>query len=197
MALKSDRHEEWQVPRAPDLDGDWRERRRSTVRMFPDFAGSVLWFTDGLVSYEESALSAGLVGELQWWEQGWLDGLGDDYALRTPDLERRHQREGLRLARLLADELGDRLAVEFHRIDSDGFVMIRSRGAPTNRAAAAAFTAWADADRADEAEVERRNAEGESLGWWAPLSRRDGAAGPDADLLDLGPTPKELRDEFD
>jgi len=74
------------------------EYATTVVRLFPDYAESVIWF-DSPVSYEESRLDARLITDLQMWEASYYAGLTSGYSWRTAGLETRFRTEGARLAR--------------------------------------------------------------------------------------------------
>ncbi|RXZ48638.1 hypothetical protein ESP57_06465 [Agromyces fucosus] len=152
-----------------------REYRYDTdvVRLMYDYASSVVWFPDP-VRYEQSGLSPELITDLQAWGRLHDEGLDSDFEWRSPDLPGRIDREGQELAHRLGDELGSAFEIEFHVPHGVWFgprhASYRSPRPPTNPAAAAIFTAWADAARSERAELERRAAErraaGESGGAW-------------------------------
>ncbi|HRO31757.1 hypothetical protein [Citricoccus sp.] len=86
--------------------------QRPVVRMFPDYADTVLWF-GGPVPYDESGLTDGLVRELEDWEQSYYDSLTPDEDWKSAELARQFTAEGNRLAQRVADELGDGYQVQF------------------------------------------------------------------------------------
>ena len=57
------------------------------MRMFPDYAGTVLWYGGGPVDYEEAHLPAGLVAYLEAWEASYYAGLDEAMEWRSRDLE--------------------------------------------------------------------------------------------------------------
>lgn len=61
---------------------------RLTVRMFPDHAGTALWFR-GPVNYNLTGLTSGLVLDLVCWEQSYYDALTPDFDWKSKDLARR------------------------------------------------------------------------------------------------------------
>src|SRR5689334_1382975 len=108
------------------------------VRLFSGWAESPVWF-DGPVAYEDTRLDAELVADLRAWDDGYYAALTPTYAWSSPDLEARYHREGARLARRLADQLGDEFEVE-HDL-GDARRRVRATGPARNQEAAAAFRA--------------------------------------------------------
>ena len=158
-----------------------REYRYDTevVRVMYDHASSVVWFPDP-VRYERSGLSPELISDLRSWGRLHDEGLGHEQQWRSPELPARVDRERQELAHRLGDELGSAFEIEVAVPQGVGFgprhASYRSPEPPTNPEAAAIFTAWADAARAERAELARRAAErraageGEvSGGWFAVL----------------------------
>jgi hypothetical protein len=148
---------------------DDREDQPQMVRMFPDYADTVLWF-GGPVPYDESGLTEGLVRELEDWEQSYYDSLTPDEDWKSAELARQFTAEGNRLAGRVADELGDGLEVEFSSYEP-GVPPRRFRGArpALNPRATAAFAKLAAAliaerERFDEA---ARAPGGEDSEWFA------------------------------
>jgi hypothetical protein len=86
------------------------------VRVFPDHAGSVIWFSEPL-PYRETRLTQDLVALLEDWE-------GQYYAALDPDLRWRpsvslhdFSARGLDLARAVSTELGPSFAVEYRSFE--------------------------------------------------------------------------------
>lgn len=133
------------------------------VRVFPDYAGSVIWFSDP-VPYEESRLSAGLVARLAAWEATYYSGLNDAFEWRSGEILRRFSCDGLELAREVSVEIGFEFEVEYRSFeDRNAVAQLRSGQPASNPDAHAAFAA-----RAREAQEE-----------WAALARRAaGRKGP-------------------
>lgn len=144
----------------------------STVRMFPDSAGTVLWF-GGPVDYELAGLTPGLVHELRCWDQSrgqaWTPGLG----WKSADLASRFTAEGYRLAQCIADELGRGYEIEFTSLED--YVQarrFRGLGPALNLRAAAVFDARTAAMKVEK-EVTRASARRvNDHGWlaYSPLS---------------------------
>lgn len=143
--------------------------------MFPDYAGTVLWFHDP-VDYDLAQLSDGLVHDLSRWEQSYYDALTPDFGWKSADLALRFTTEGNRLAQCVADELGEGFEIEFASYEEGVPTRrFRGKGPALNLRASAAFDALAVAVKAEEEEASRARAaarRGESPGWFAysPLS---------------------------
>lgn len=88
-----------------------QEAAPSTVRLFPDYADTVLWFNEP-IDYDTAKLSGTLTRELSQWERSYYDGLNRDYEWKSAVLARRFGAEGERMAQRVADELGDRFEIE-------------------------------------------------------------------------------------
>jgi hypothetical protein len=116
---------------------DYEEYLTRVVRLFPDYAGTPLWFIDP-VEYREALLSADLELDLRAWEQFYYDGLGDDFEWRSPDLAQTFAASGAVLAQRLADELGPEFEVELIALGSKS--RFSSSGDAVNRMANAAFS---------------------------------------------------------
>ena len=136
--------------------------RRLTVRMFPDYAGTVLWF-GGPVSYEDSGLTQPLVRALHSWKERYYLSITQDFEWVSAEAARRFTTEGHRLAECVADELGERYDVEFASHENDVPARIfRASGPASNAKAVAAFDAM----------TATLQTGGDGSGWytWAPLS---------------------------
>ncbi|MGG5170554.1 hypothetical protein ACQR35_00030 [Pseudarthrobacter sp. J1738] len=151
------------------------EDRCPTVRMFPDYADTVLWFDDP-VDYDLAGLTQGLVRDLRVWEQSYYESLTPDLDWKSAELARRFTLEGNRLARRVADELGDGYEIEFNSYEKNVPTRrFRGTGPALNARAAAAFDALAAALQAKQDEISRARTaaqRGENTGWFAysPLS---------------------------
>ena len=112
------------------------EAESRVVRIFPGYAGTVLWAWSGTVGYDESRLSGPLIADLRAWE-----GLGEREGLTgvplPSDAQEAWVAEGVRLASELASELGSGFSVEM--ADGDEPFTTRSQHPATNAAAAAVF----------------------------------------------------------
>jgi hypothetical protein len=136
-------------------------KRSDVVRMFPDYAGTVLWYGDGPVDYEDAHLPARLVADLEAWEASYYDGLDDEMEWRSRDLEMGHAARGAELARRVAEALGSAFVIQ----GVGG--KARSDRAPTSPEAAAAFTALADDEEAEYNQRAWLVTEGAELSWSA------------------------------
>lgn len=131
------------------------EARSRIVRVFPGYAGTVLWAWSGTVEYDESELSADLIAALREWEAlGEREGL-TGVPLPT-DAQEAWAQESVRLARALAAELGSGFSVEMARGDES--FLTTSEHPPTNMTAAEVF------------ESRRVSAVAERLRWDAELA---------------------------
>jgi hypothetical protein len=144
------------------------EYATTVVRLFPDYAGSVIWFSTP-VPYEETGLDPQLTDDLQAWDASYYAGLDSGYDWRTPKLEARFLAEGARLARRLADQIGDDFQVEHDLGESRR--RVRGAGPARNPEPAAAFHRLADAAREEWAQlrqaVDRAAKDGHTLEWRA------------------------------
>jgi hypothetical protein len=132
---------------------------RSVVRVFPDYAGTVLWFVGGPVDYAEAAIGDDLAADMRRWEAAYYDALGPDLEWPSPAARIAHAEAGLDLARRLSDELGDAFEVEVFDA-RDRPQRLRGRHAPANPRAVAAFRARVAEDEALTAQVDEMRASG-------------------------------------
>ncbi|WP_152346523.1 hypothetical protein [Brevibacterium sp. CFH 10365] len=143
-----------------------------TIRMFPDYADTVLWVREP-IDYEDTGLSDGLVAELEAWEQFYYDSLDPDFTWVSNAAVRAYSAVGTRLAHRVADEVGPQFIVEFaSRTESTEIVRARSDHRASNSGAESAFTQLFDEVEAEEreaAEFIRNNPGGEWVAY-APLS---------------------------
>jgi hypothetical protein len=148
--------------------------RRPTVRMFPDYADTVLWF-DGPVDYDLTGLTPDLLHALTAWEQSYYS-LTSDFDWTSEDAARRFTAEGNLLARRVADEIGDGYDVELATYEENVPARrFRGTGPALNAQAAAAFAVLTAAVQAEQEEVDRAmeaTRRTEDTGWfaYAPLS---------------------------
>ncbi len=140
---------------------------RTVVRVFPDYAGTVLWFVGGPVDYADAKLSDSLAAAMQAWEESYYRSLDDDLKWRSPGTEEHHAAEGLRLARLLADELGDAFEVEVWAEGAKEKIRILGLHPGSNPAAVAAFRGWAAESEAEDERVRQLRDSGVTFGWTA------------------------------
>lgn len=96
-------------------------------------------------------------------------GLTSDYEWRSPDVGGRHYRAGARLARRVAEQIGDDFQVEYDQGDTHR--RVRATGPARNEEAASAFHDMAEHARAAWAQmrevVERAKRNGDTLYWGA------------------------------
>ncbi|MFB2557046.1 hypothetical protein [Herbiconiux liangxiaofengii] len=146
------------------------------VRVFPDYAGSVIWFSEPL-PYPETRLMPDLIALLQDWEGQYYAALDDDLHWRASVSLQDFSTRGLELARAVSVELDPRLAVEYRSFeDPKAIARLRSEHPATNPAAEAAFLDRADRARAEWAETRASQAARPDItpGWYA-RSPRSGA----------------------
>jgi hypothetical protein len=144
------------------------EYATSAVRLFSGWADSPIWFR-GPIAYEDTQLHDSLVADLRAWDSSYYAALTSDYDWADPDDATRYYRAGARLARRLAEQIGDDFQVE-HDL-GDTHHRVRAPGPALNPKAAAAFHEMADRASADHAHmrqaVERARASGDVLYWSA------------------------------
>jgi hypothetical protein len=142
------------------------------VRVFPDYADSVIWFSDPM-PYPETHLTVDLVTRLTDWETSYYSGLTDEFEWRSPDALHSFSAEGLELARAISEEIGSGFEVEYRSFEnSDAVASLRSEHPAANPAAEAAFTARAERARADWSALRARLAAAPDAapGWFARSS---------------------------
>ncbi|MFJ5955955.1 hypothetical protein ACIQC5_08340 [Paenarthrobacter sp. NPDC092416] len=153
------------------------EPGRAIVRMFPDYGDTVLWFAGLPVDYEVAGLTEALVRSLKDWEQSYYDSLTRNLEWKSAELAGKYAAEGVRLAQLLADELGEAYQVEFKYFEHQAQVRRFRGGVAANVKAAAAFDALAVAQRLKDDEIARGKAS-EQTGdtGWSAYSPQSGKA---------------------
>ena len=132
----------------------------TVIRVFPDYADSVIWFL-GAVPYEGACISRRLAEDLSAWEDRFYAILDDQHWIQD-DLREPFDAEGLRLARCLLDELGTPFAVDYVR-EKGQITRFASTLPGTNLAAVIAFTAMAEELRARSRRFEELLASGVKL----------------------------------
>jgi hypothetical protein len=148
------------------------EAQYEVIRMFPDYADTVLWF-DMPVHYSDTGLTETLVADLQKWEDTFYESLNADFEFVSRAAEAKHGKEGLKLAERVSAEVGPSFVIECDAPDGKTEkVHLRAESPAENPAAEAAFTRL----RNDRIAEDKRIAEilSESGGTWtayAPLSR--------------------------
>jgi hypothetical protein len=126
------------------------------VRVFPDHAGSVIWFSEPL-PYAETRLTPNLVAQLEEWERQYYAALDANFRWRPSVSLHDFSARGLELARAVSVELGPCFAVEYRSFeDRKAVARLRSEHPAKNVTAEAAFLERADRARADWAEARAR-----------------------------------------
>ncbi|HEY4268497.1 MAG TPA: hypothetical protein VGM94_09935 [Galbitalea sp.] len=134
---------------------------RTVVRVFPDYADTVLWFASGPVDYEDAGVSDDLGHAMMSWERAWYDGVTDDLHFSSVEIARELGTEGLRLATWLSAELGDSFEVEVLLEETGvGNQRLSGTGPGSNPNAVAAFRRMAAEDKAEQDWIQARIAEG-------------------------------------
>ena len=157
---------------AVGMPGEITDAPHEIIRMFPDYADTVLWFGDGPVEYSDTGLTAALVDDLQHWEQTFYESRTADFEFVSRAAEVSHAEEGVKLAERVSAEVGPRFAIACDSVEGrDETVLLRAERPAENPAAEAAFTRLREELIAEE----KRTAEifAESGGVWtayAPLS---------------------------
>ncbi|MGO2376636.1 hypothetical protein [Brevibacterium aurantiacum] len=113
----------------------------TTVRMFPDYADTVLWIVFP-IDYEDTDLSPDLVSQLDAWEQSYYEALDADFNWKSADAARAFTQTGIDLVGQLANELGEEFTVEFASYEPRApTYTVQSRRPADNDEACAAFSA--------------------------------------------------------
>lgn len=137
----------------------------SLIRLFPDYADSVIWFIVGPLSYEESGVSTKLRQDMEAWETHYYEMVDTDFTWRSREDQNYHAEEGRRLAERLSAEVGRAFEVEYFD-QRDRKVQVRSDKPATNEAAEAAFTRVGAWHRSLFERIDREAAAGASFGWF-------------------------------
>ncbi|PCC41507.1 hypothetical protein CIK65_17340 [Brevibacterium aurantiacum] len=145
----------------------------TTVRMFPDYADTVLWIVFP-IDYEDTDLSPDLVSQLDAWEQSYYEALDADFNWKSADAARAFTQTGIDLAGQVANELGEEFVVEFASYEHHApTYTVQSRSPADNDEAFAAFsTIVAELDAEDERAAQLVAEAGPDGEWtaYAPLS---------------------------
>ncbi|MGI3780559.1 MAG: hypothetical protein ACRYG2_07245 [Janthinobacterium lividum] len=148
--------------------GSTSEYATSVVRLFSGYADSVIWFSSP-VAYEHTRLEHDLVVDLRSWDATYYAGLTSDYEWRSPDAAARYFRAGARLARRVAEQIGDDFQVQYDQGDTHR--RVRAAGRARNEQAASAFHEMAEHAIAEWARirevVERAERKRDTLYWSA------------------------------
>ncbi|MFD1714003.1 hypothetical protein ACFSBZ_05925 [Amnibacterium flavum] len=161
-----------------DGEADVADHLRSTIRISCGYAGTVLWFVGGPVDYPDSGLSDQLCDDLAEWERVYDEAMVPDFAWGSIDKERAHSEEGLRLARVVAEEVGDAFEVEVDDPDSSDSGRIKGVGQGANPAAAAAFRELVRQDLEVAGRIQRARENGAQL-YFTHLPPDEGGLQPD------------------
>ena len=148
--------------------GSASEYATSVVRLFSDYADSVIWLS-GPVPYESTRLEPDLVADLRSWDATYYAGLTADHEWRSPAVADRYHAVGARLARRVSEQIGDDFQVQHDQ--GNRHRRVRAAGPPRNAEAAAAFHAMAEHARAEWTQVrtlvKRARKDGDTLCWTA------------------------------
>lgn len=147
----------------------------TVIRIFPDYAESVIWFAIGPVSYNDAKISSQLRSDMEAWEDFYYAAQTEDFRWRRPEGREWFNAEGRRLAERLAGEVGSRFEVEV-RVYRNKKVRVNSKAEPTNPEAAEAFETIARELREFEERIERETRAGSNFRWFAygPAEDPDG-----------------------
>ena len=119
------------------------------VKLAPEDYGDVIWFS-GPVALEESRLSEKFLQELDVWVHYYFAHTKDNQYVVDAESMPYFRDEGIRLAKVLANEIGSKFVVEF---DPDerfrSARRFRAAGAATNAAAAHVFAERMDTNEQD------------------------------------------------
>jgi hypothetical protein len=144
----------------------------SLIRIFPDYADSVIWFIIGPLSYDESGVSKTLRHDMEAWETHYYETMGSDYSWRSREDQDYHAAEGRRLAECLSVEVGRAFEVEYFD-QRDRKLRVSSDRPAANEAAEAAFTRVGAWHRSLIERIEREAEAGASFGWFASYPHDD------------------------
>ena len=143
-----------------------------TIRMFPDYADTVLWVREP-IAYEDTGLSDALVAELEVWEQSYYDSLDSNFDWVPETAARTFTEEGVRLARWVSAEVGRQFVIEFSSSEAGAeTVHMRAETSAQNPEAESAFTQLFDEVEEDDRRTAEyiRNNPGGVWTAYAPLS---------------------------
>ncbi|WP_233198372.1 hypothetical protein [Cryobacterium sp. Y50] len=146
------------------------EYETDIVRVFPDYAQSVIWFSDPM-PYSETELSSELVDRLTSWEAQYYDALTDNFEWRSVNKLHAFNAQGLELAREVSNEIGPEFSVEYRSFENNAAIaQLHSDEPASNFSAGAAFRARAAHAREEWAATQARNAATPptgTVGWYA------------------------------
>lgn len=138
----------------------------SLIRIFPDYADSVIWFIVGPLSYEESGVSTKLRRDMEAWETHYYETMNTDFTWRSREDQNYHAEEGRRLAECLSVEVGRAFEVEYFDQRAQK-LRVRSDQPAANETAEAAFTRVGAWYRNLFERIEREAEAGASFRWVA------------------------------
>ena len=140
------------------------------VRVFPDSARSVIWFSDPM-PYSETEFSRDLMETLAAWEAQYYAALTDDFEWRSLNTLHAFSAQGLELARAVSNEIGPEFSVEYRSFENrDAVAHLQSDKPASNFSARAAFRARAAHAREAWAARQARFAAAPTtgtVGWYA------------------------------
>lgn len=138
---------------------------RGAIRLFPDYAGSVIWYDMfGPVPYEDTHLSTALIADMEEWEARYYSSPTESDSFKSKRVEREHVTRGLKIGRALSEEIGDILPVEVDEIRG-GKTRFLTPGAGTNPAARASFLAMRAQAEAEDASFAAALRQGARFEW--------------------------------
>jgi hypothetical protein len=138
---------------------------RPAVRVFPDYAGTVIWFICGPIDYDDACLTSALVLDMQAWEQKYYANLTDEYVWREGFDAEEYIADGIQLAQRLANEIGDILSVEL--ITDMRTITLFGEGNGTNPRARAAFLLMAEESLPEGPSLKLATRDGVEVTQWA------------------------------
>jgi hypothetical protein len=159
---------------------DAGEYLRSVVRVFPDYADTVIWFAPGPVDYVDARVSDPLRHAMEAWEKSYYEGINPDFEWRSAELETAFNDEGATIACALSHELGDSFEVEFVSDTTGKKLLLRGSGPGTNPAAVQAFREMAADDKRTDDYLTSLGKQGLHVG----LSAADGSTTGFEDWMD-------------
>ncbi|WP_378148083.1 hypothetical protein ACFJGV_07725 [Cnuibacter sp. UC19_7] len=109
------------------------------VRIYPDYADTVIWFSDPF-PYEETGLTAELIERLSAWESTYYAAMTERFEWDARFSLHEFDHTGLDLAHAVADEIGPDFEVEYRSFENHGAVAtLRAEAPAANPSARDAF----------------------------------------------------------
>jgi hypothetical protein len=137
------------------------------VRVFPDYAETVIWFGSPF-PYLETGLSDALIERMKAWEDSYYAALTEDIKWRSVEELERFDAEGMTLAHDLAAEIGPDFEVEYRSFaDREAITQLHDEAPAPNPAAQEAFAARADTGRVERAKAQAMRSAAPDLRWFA------------------------------